>query len=1020
MECLDCRVFRVRRQSSAGTNPTIEYTDCLTGKPFTRTISSTVRRSFNSRDLPRVIDGNPADLIWDSGFTYDDKPEPTVGQRGCPIDFSTIVTYEYTSSGLNPPGFESIHYISSSYAESLINSNTSGAGTVWTFKAFSGSVSAPSIPSDRFRAVTSSISTGSAPTSSFTTFIEIGNYTVTESNTICIPIKTAGGFNDINVFEGTIEFDDNLLDYYGTGSGVLTGSLLVVSQSGVGEIAYRYYQPTGSGITTSSGSTLFQLCFTGSIIGTSSLEFTSASNDLIIQTTQSYLSVVSNYENGELIVSGVLPPAPCRTEPFFFSGSNIEYDHKLGTKYVVVNIYDSGGYQIQPNSLTSSINEIDFDFTFPTQGWAVAQSSSYSQSFSSSTSINVSHSLGTQNIIVNAFDNNDILIIPDLVKVSGSNNVIIDFTFSSSGYITVVDAITSQSFTSVTQSIVSHSLQTKNLLLAVYDNNGEQVVPDAIQLINDNSASITFTTASSGRVVIDRVCRIDDVEVFIGSASISQSDSVCIPITVGENFENILTWQGTINFDHNIITYTSASNNNIGLTLFNPIPGNLTFSWISPYFTGSTFASGSTLLELCFSGSSSGSSILQFTGSPTLLEMSDQSGSVLNVDYYTGSIQVAALPLPPSTSVFISESIISQSNGVCIPITVGDGFENVLTWQGTIDYNPFVLDYVGVSNNNLGITLFEPASGSLTFSWISPYLTGSTFSSGSTLFSVCFTGSTGGYSELEFTSSPTLLEMSDNSGSIFDVDYYTGSIFVHPLTSSNTDVTLYLYSTSSEAEFFDILYSSVSTGPWTIVPSGSNVPLGTLYSYTISIPTGSNYLRVVNKNPNYFPDNFRIHPITFGEPAKGIIPTSSIQPVNLIQSMSGEITVFNETPSQIVITNVYMSASVYQQSAFMPTTVTLGTGSSYTFTIDSLPTTGSPIEFPDRIELVVEVSGNVVNTITGSWIDTDSNENIYPNAYFSGSIYNGGTDETFAYFYFDTKTTFTSQSQARIIGQAIL
>jgi len=712
-----------------------------------------------------------------------------------------------------------------------------------------------------------------------------------------------------------------------------------------------------------------------------------------------------------------VPPTPCSTSLFQFSGTDITYNYSIGQKDIVTNIYDSGGYQIQPNSLTASFNSVEFDFTFPTQGWVVVQAADYSQSFSSTVSVNVSHSLNTEDVIVNVFDTNDTLIIPDLVTISGSNNVIVDFAFTSSGYITVVDSIVSQSFTSVTQSIVSHSLATKNLLVAVYDTNNEQIVPDNIQLLNDNTASITFTTLTSGKVVIDRVCRTDNA-IFIGTASISQSDDVCLPITVGNDFNNILTWQGTINFDPNVVTFATASNNNIGITLFNPIPGNLTFSWISPYLTGSNFTSGSTLLELCFSGSNSGSTSVQFTGSPTLLEMSDTASNILPINYYTGSIEVAALPLPPSTSVYIGTASVSQSNGVCVPITVGDGFENVLTWQGTIAYNEFVLDYVNTTNNNIGITLFNPTSGSLTFSWISPYITGSTFSSGSTLFEVCFTASEGGFSQLEFTSSPTLLEMSDNSGSIFVVDYYTGSIFVTPLTSSNVDITLYLYATSSQAEYFDILYGNDVNGPWIIAPSGSSVDLLNRYSYTVSIPSGSTWLKLVNKNPEYFPDNFRIHDITFGEPPKGTIPTGSPVVPNLIQSMSGEITIFNDGPSSIEVTNLYMSASIYQQNAFMPVSVNIATGSSYTFIVDSLPTTGSPITFPDQIELVVEISGSVVSQLTGSWVDGGSNTNIYPNAYWSGSLFS--SPYTYTYTYFDTKPTFTSQSQARIIGTLTL
>jgi hypothetical protein len=132
--------------------------------------------------------------------------------------------------------------------------------------------------------------------------------------------------------------------------------------------------------------------------------------------------------------------------------------------------------------------------------------------------------------------------------------------------------------------------------------------------------------------------------------------------------------------------------------------------------------------------------------------------------------------------------------------------------------------------------------------------------------------------------------------------------------------------------------------------------------------------------------------------------------------MSGDITVFNDGPNPITVTNLYLSASIYQQNAFMPPSVTIGVGSSSLFTVQGLPTTGSPVVFPDQIELVIELSGSIVSEITGSWVDGGSNPNIYPNPWWSGSDFDGTSTNT--YFYFDTKPTFISQSQVTIIGTA--
>ena len=189
------------------------------------------------------------------------------------------------------------------------------------------------------------------------------------------------------------------------------------------------------------------------------------------------------------------------------------------------------------------------------------------------------------------------------------------------------------------------------------------------------------------------------------------------------------------------------------------------------------------------------------------------------------------------------------------------------------------------------------------------------------------------------------------------------------------------------------------------------------YSYTLSIPSGSNYLKVVNKNPQYFPDNFRIHDLGFGEPPKGVIPVTPVEPPNLIQSMSGDIIVYNGTTSSIDVTNVYMSASIYQQNAFMAPTVSIAPDSASAFVIQSLGISANPIEFPDQIEVVIEVNGDIVSSVTGSWIDINTSTDIY-DGYYSGSYFTGG--KTYSKFIFDTKTTFTTESQVYISGQSTL
>jgi hypothetical protein len=63
-------------------------------------------------------------------------------------------------------------------------------------------------------------------------------------------------------------------------------------------------------------------------------------------------------------------------------------------------------------------------------------------------------------------------------------------------------ATVSDTFTNVTSKVVTHNFGSKNVIIGIYDSNDNQVIPETVNLTDNNSVTITFSTATTGTVVV--------------------------------------------------------------------------------------------------------------------------------------------------------------------------------------------------------------------------------------------------------------------------------------------------------------------------------------------------------------------------------------------------------------------------------------------------------------------------------------------------------------------------------------
>jgi len=63
-------------------------------------------------------------------------------------------------------------------------------------------------------------------------------------------------------------------------------------------------------------------------------------------------------------------------------------------------------------------------------------------------------------------------------------------------------ATVSDTFTSVTSKTVTHNFGTKNVLVSVYNNSDQLILPATTTTTDDNTVDVTFDTATTGRIVV--------------------------------------------------------------------------------------------------------------------------------------------------------------------------------------------------------------------------------------------------------------------------------------------------------------------------------------------------------------------------------------------------------------------------------------------------------------------------------------------------------------------------------------
>ena len=234
-------------------------------------------------------------------------------------------------------------------------------------------------------------------------------------------------------------------------------------------------------------------------------------------------------------------------------------------------------------------------------------------------------------------------------------------------------------------------------------------------------------------------------------------DQVCVPITV-QNFNDIVAFQYTFEWDTSIVTYDTVINFNpnvsdlemaIGTNFTDD--GKLLTAWAPFSATPVTLNNGDTLYQVCLdikpNATVGSSALLTFSDDPTQRMATKNEGGgdemipLLSAD---GAVDVVGAG---TFTVEFPNMDVCPGDTVCAPVLVADGFNEIVNFQWAHEWDMGTLTYLEIQDenpaffDNFGFSelIFFPSSpGVLRMFWNNADLGPVTLAPGDTLYTVCF------------------------------------------------------------------------------------------------------------------------------------------------------------------------------------------------------------------------------------------------------------------------------------------
>ena len=273
------------------------------------------------------------------------------------------------------------------------------------------------------------------------------------------------------------------------------------------------------------------------------------------------------------------------------------------------------------------------------------------------------------------------------------------------------------------------------------------IEPTPLEFTNEAGGDQPIPTFFSGGQILVGSCDQNGLPLFADCGGPYQlNDVFCVPVTVGDNFQNISDMTFLMNWSSAILNYQGVQNINgsiigFGDGSFNEVNtgnGFLGVNWARMVggFPNESLSEGDILFEVCFEVVGlGGNSPVNFIQNGSNVQVADGP----NIGIMPNNCEVV-INQPNEVIMQVGSGEAATGDAFCVPITVTN-FQNIIKYQFELDWTPELYAFSGVSNINIpGVTEadhFIPGDGTILFVWETD--TPVSLDDGSTIFELCFT-----------------------------------------------------------------------------------------------------------------------------------------------------------------------------------------------------------------------------------------------------------------------------------------
>lgn len=384
-----------------------------------------------------------------------------------------------------------------------------------------------------------------------------------------------------------------------------------------------------------------------------------------------------------------------------------------------------------------------------------------------------------------------------------------------------------------------------NLFSSVYSNN-----PDKFVIVD------TSTTMAASKSIVATDCGTVAGFAFFASDGIAPVNGQGCVDVVAQNFNDILLFQWTMEFNSPVATFSHVNIVNLPDTIFSSQPSGpdlITISWQSANFSGINVPDCEVLFQVCFDavGQNGDQTPLTFSGASTNIEVREEDGTLLNPDFYPGTLTIDTNAKPP-LSLQIQGGQLEENQSSCLAVNAS-GLTNVTDLTISHSWDPNVLQLDQVSDFNLpGLDASDftinASAGTVVLNWTSNSSAGETVADGTNIYDLCFTaiGSPGTSSAVSITDTPSTSSATDASGDnlSFNLSSTNVSVISPPgdcgslngfsfyASTETVEPNGYACVSISSQDFEDVL-----TFQWTMFYDSTIIELDS--AYAVSLPSGS-------------------------------------------------------------------------------------------------------------------------------------------------------------------------------------